>query len=313
MKKLLISFAILVPLLLLSCIDSAVSMMDPQDGSAFSEGYDNPKDAEQCHDNMRSISIGCSMFYGRNNRYPDSLSELAMINPELCTLTCPSCDLPYLYDLSSSGEVYTITCPFPSDPNHGHIINGQSSWPPDPSTWPGICHSNMRSLASACAMFYGTYNRYPYELSELGTSGIMENWDVHCPACGELYIYNTNSTGDSYSIHCPMPVDPNHGYVIDGVCYWHPDTSGGIEACRNNMRCLATAMSMFYGAYARYPYELRELGTSGIMGNWDVPCPACGEIYNYTTDSTGQTYVIQCPFPSDPSHGSIEDGITSWN
>jgi len=174
------------------------------------------------------------------------------------------------------------------------------------------CHDNMELLGTGISMFYGMTNRYPEELSELGSSGIYENWDEPCPACGELYIYDADSTGDTYSIQCPMPVDPNHGYVIDGVYYWPPDTSGSQEACRSNMRCLATGCAMFYGAYNRYPEELRELGTSGIMENWDIPCPACGEIYQYSTDSIGSTYIIECPLPWDPNHGSIEDGMTSW-
>ncbi|MCD4776927.1 MAG: hypothetical protein K8S15_12860 [Candidatus Aegiribacteria sp.] len=312
MRKLIIILTFLSLLLMFSCIDSAVSMTDPEDGSTFSTGYDNPKDEAQCHDNMKLLGTGISMFYGMNNRYPDNLSELVVVDPKLCNLTCPSCNLPYLYDLSSTGEVYTVTCPLPVRPNHGFVENGHCSWPPDPQDWPGICHSNMRTLATCCSMFYGINNRYPEELSEFGTSGIYKYWDDPCPACGELYIYETNPVGDTYSIYCPMPVDPNHGYVIDGVCYWPPDTSGNQEACRNNMRCLATGCSIFYGSYNRYPNELSELGTSGIMENWDQRCPACGELYHYSADSVTSTYLIRCPLPWDPNHGSIEDGMTSW-
>lgn len=311
MKKLIISLVLLVPLLLMSCGDSAVSMMDPEDGSTFSTGHDNPRHPAQCHDNMELLSTGICMFYGANGRFPDDLSELVIVDPKLCNLICPSCKLPYLYDLSSDGDVYTITCPLPNDPNHGHIINGHSSWPPDPSAWVGICHNNMRTLATCCAMFYGIYNRYPEELSELGTSGIYDYWDDPCPACGESYHYSSDSS-NTYSIHCPMPTDPTHGYVIDGICYWPPDTSGGQEACRSNMRSLGSGCAMFYGMEGRYPAELSELGTSGVMGNWDVPCPACGEIYHYSTDSIGSTYVVECPLPWDPNHGSIEDGMISW-
>ena len=313
MKRVTILSATLFLLLLLSCGESAVSMMDPDGANTLSTSDGNPKDAEVCHDNMGNLSTAIHMFFGMNNRYPDSIGELEMIDPKLCSLKCPSCSMLYLYDLSSSGEVWTVTCPLPVKPNHSNVVNGVSSWPPDPSEWSSICHSNMRSLASACAMFYGSENRYPDELRELGTSGIYENWDRPCPGCGELYFYDTNSIGDTYSIHCPMPVDPNHGYVIDGICYWPQDTTGSQNTCRHNMMGLASGFAMFYGSYNRYPEELSELGTSGIMGNWDVPCPACGEIYHYSTDPNGQTYLIQCPLPWDPGHGSIVDGIISWD
>lgn len=311
MNKLLVSSTLLFLLLFLSCGDSAVSMMDPDGGNTLSAPVDDPGHAEICHNNMTSLATACAMFYGKENRYPDSLIELEIIKPGLSDLTCPSCSLTYLYDLSSSGEVYTVTCPS-VNPNHGSIVNGHSTWPPDPPAWPGICHSNMTILASSCAMFYGAENRYPEELSELGTSGIYHFWDSPCPACGELYHYSTNSIGDTYSIYCPMPTDPTHGYVIDGICYWPPDTTGSEDACRSNMRCFGSAFAMFYGSYNRYPEELSELGTSGIMENWDTPCPACGDLYNYSTDSAGQTYLIQCPLPWDPAHGFIEDGIVSW-
>jgi hypothetical protein len=312
MKFIIVISVIIAVLFTLSCGDSAMSFAESEPGSTLSFTDGQPHDEKQCHDNMRNLATGMSMFYGMNNRYPDSIAELEVINPRLCELTCPSCNQPYLYSLSSSGEDYTLTCPLPVDPNHGFVESGYCCWPPDPSAWPGVCHNNMRSLATACAMFYGVYNRYPGELSELGTTGIYEHWDEPCPGCGELYDYFTDSL-TTYQIHCPMPLDPTHGYIIDGVCYWPPDTTGSQESCRSNMSCLATGMSMFYGSYNRYPLELSELGTSGIMGNWDIPCPACGEIYHYSTDPSGSTYTIECPLPWDPAHGRIVDGIPSWN
>ena len=311
MNKILIPSVLFFLLLLLSCGDSAVSMMDPDVGNTLSAPVDDPGHVELCHNNMRTIGGAIWMFYGMTNRYPDSLSELEIVEPGLCSLTCPSCDLVYLYDLSGNGDVWTITCPIPVDPNHGYMVNGQSSWPPDPPAWPGICHSNMTSLASACAMFYGSENRYPEELSELGTSGIYEFWDNPCPACGALYNYSTDLYV-TYTIQCPMPTDPTHGYVIDGVCSWPPGSGGGIEGCRSNMRSLGSACAMFYGSENRYPVHLKELEIEGIMENWDLVCPDCGELYLYYSDSPCTTYVIQCPLPDDPCHGSIEDGVVSW-
>ena len=312
MNKLFVSSAIFFLLILLSCGDSAISMMDPDGGNTLSALVDDSVHTEICHDNMEDLSSAIIMFYARTNRFPDNLNELEIIEPGISNLTCPSCSLAYLYDLSSSSFIWTVTCPLPDDPNHGYIINGQRSWPPDPQQWPGICHSNMRSLASACAMFYGSENRYPEELSELGTSGFYQFWDNPCPACGKLYKYSTNSVGDTYSIYCPMPTDPTHGYVIDGICYWPPDPGGGVEACRSNMMSLGSGCAMFFGQENRYPVHLKELGISGVMENWDLVCPDCGELYSYYLDSIDSTYVIQCPLPNDPCHGSIEDGMISW-
>ncbi len=311
MNRSVVSSVLFSLILLLSCGDSAVSMMDPEGGSTLSTGYDNAEQVTICHNNMEDLSNAICMFYGMNNRYPGSIGELEVIDPGLCSLACPTCSLTYLYDLSGSGEVYTVTCPLPVDPNHGCIVNGQSSWPPDPPDWPGICQSNMMSLASACAMFYGAENRYPEELSELGTSGIYHFWDNPCPACGELYRYSTDLYV-TYTIECPMPTYPNHGYVIDGVCSWPPGSGGGIEACRSNMMSLASGCAMFYGQENRYPEHLKELGISGVMENWDLVCPDCGELYAYHSDPPCTTYVIQCPLPDDPCHGSIEDGVVSW-
>ncbi|RKZ08077.1 hypothetical protein DRQ25_09975 [Candidatus Fermentibacteria bacterium] len=169
----------------------------------------------------------------------------------------------------------------------------------------------MVSLASACAIYFGTYNRYPEELSELGTTGIYENWDNPCPGCGELYNYSTDLYV-TYTIQCPMPTDPDHGYVIDGVCSWPPDTSGCQDACRSNMMSLFSGCAMFYGYENRYPVHLKELGISGVMENWDLVCPSCGELYAYYSDPACTTCVIQCPLPNDPGHGFIEDGCISW-
>ncbi|MFO8182642.1 MAG: hypothetical protein R6U39_00575 [Candidatus Aegiribacteria sp.] len=57
---------------------------------------------------------------------------------------------------------------------------------------------------------------------------------------------------------------------------------------------------------------IRNLPSSEISGNWDDPCPACGEIYLYWTDEEVQTYTVQCPLPLDPGHGFVHDGMVSW-
>lgn len=292
----------------LSCGDSAERIMEPRaDGS---QGYSggSPGDAQICHENMETLAQGIAMYFGMHNKYPDSIEELAEIDPEIYSLECPSCSLGYIYSREASR--YILTCPLPEEPNHGTIINGWSSWPPDPPQWPSVCHDNMLFMASACAMYYGNYNIYPEGIADLVAEGYLPV-EPECPACGEPYSYSTD-TLRTYTIQCPLPSDPNHGYVIDGVSYWPPDTTGSQDGCRSNMTSLASGMAMFYGAYNRYPEGLKELGTSGMMENWDIPCPACGEMYLYWTEEDGQIYTVQCPLPEDPGHGFVYDGMVSW-
>ncbi|OPL17599.1 MAG: hypothetical protein AVO35_09210 [Candidatus Aegiribacteria sp. MLS_C] len=246
------------------------------------------------------------MFYGLEGRYPDSLEELASVDPRLPDLVCPSCSLAYEWD-TDGFEGYLLGCPLPEDPDHGYVKDGVPYWPPDPSAWPGICHGNMTTLAAGLAQYFGMYNLYPAELEGLVAEGILDELPV-CPECGGYYLYKTDCQ-TTYTVECPLPSDPNHGWITDGECSWPPDTSGCTEACRSNMCCLATAMAMYYGKENRYPEELRDLGASGIMENWYIPCPACGRIYNYWTDAEGQTYAIYCPLPWDPGHGSVYDGM----
>lgn len=291
-----------------SCGDFAGRIMEPRaDGSQGCSGG-SPVDAQICHENMETLGEGISMFYGMFGKYPGSMEELAEMEPGLYDLECPSCSLGYIY--SHNPSRYTLTCPLPEEPNHGSLINGWPSWPPDPPQWPSVCHNNMLYMASACAMYYGQYNIYPGEIADLVAEGYFP-MEPECPACGEPYNYSTD-TLSTYTIECPLPEDPDHGFVRDGVGHWPPDTTGSQGSCRNNMTALASGMAMFYGAYNRYPEGLKELGTSGIMGNWDDPCPACGEIYLYWTDEEGQTYTVQCPLPRDPGHGFVHDGIVSW-
>jgi len=220
MKISVVPSALILLLIFLSCGDSAVSIMDPDGVNTLSAPLDDPGHAEICHSNMRVLSNAICMFYGMTNRFPDSLGELEMVEPGLCSLTCPSCSLTYMYDLSGHGEVWTVTCPLPVEPNHGNIVNGQSSWPPGSGGGIDGCRSNMRSLGSACAMFYGSENRYPVHLKELEIEGIMENWDLVCPDCGELYSYYSDPAGTTYVIQCPLPWDPGHGFIEDGCISW---------------------------------------------------------------------------------------------
>lgn len=77
------------------------------------------------------------------------------------------------------------------------------------------CRSNMRSLASAEAMFYGMNNEYG-TIDELASSGIMDNArSMVCPTSDEGYSCNASRT--TYTIRCD---DISHGSVVDGYCSW---------------------------------------------------------------------------------------------
>ncbi len=310
MKRIAAAAALFGIVLVLSCGSPSEGLMEP--GTDASQGHTvgSARDADICHGNMEALSDGVCQFYGRYNQFPENLEELSLIDPKLCSLTCPTCSLRYEYETDIEDN-FLIGCPLPQEPDHGTIENGWPSWPPNPSNWQQACQGYMRSLASGCAMYYGKYNEYPEELEDLVTEGIFQVIPM-CPACSTPYGYSRDTAGVSYTICCPLPVDPTHGYIINGVCYFPPDTTGSEAACHSNMCCLGSAMAMYYGRYNRYPEELSLLGTSGTMENWDIHCPACGKIYHYWTDEEGQIYLIQCPLPWDPGHGSIYDGMISW-
>lgn len=101
-------------------------------------------------------------------------------------------------------------------------------------TWPTItktlgeahqnqCRSNMMTLATGEAMYYGTYNEYG-SLENLVATGIMENaLDLECPTLPNG-IYEYSSTGcEQYIIACPnLPGTGifEHGFVDTGISSW---------------------------------------------------------------------------------------------
>lgn len=77
------------------------------------------------------------------------------------------------------------------------------------------CRSNMRSLATAEAMFYGMNDEYG-TIDELSSSGIMDNArSLTCPTSDEGYVCDASSS--TYTIRCS---DNSHGSVVDGHCSW---------------------------------------------------------------------------------------------
>mgnify|MGYP006278980729 CR=1 FL=1 len=185
-------------------------------GSPDSPEAGNPLDLErdseqqQCIQNMYEICYAQSMHYGMYNEYMTEIEQVYEYMGEV--LTCPSCGQAYL--LESSGERYTVTCPFPEIPNHGSY--GSNNPPPNPEV-PDIeeCRSNMLGIATAQAIYYGYNNEYAdgfYELCEVCVV------DSICPACAQTYLLDAEE--DHYRLICPCSTDPEHGSVVDGIASW---------------------------------------------------------------------------------------------
>ncbi|MCK4671184.1 MAG: hypothetical protein KAT47_01490 [Candidatus Aegiribacteria sp.] len=178
--------------------------------------YDPSEHTEICHERMINLSTACSMYYGMYGYYPDGIEDLQQFFPyPVDSIYCP---VNGNYILECDEEDCYIACPSNVIPSHGYILNGETSWPYDPSNYLEGCRNNMISLATGCSMYYAENNRFPEVLSDL--EEVMENWDLECPACASIYMYETNPEGDSYTITCPLPVDPNHGSIVDGCTSW---------------------------------------------------------------------------------------------
>lgn len=79
-------------------------------------------------------------------------------------------------------------------------------------------------------------------------------------------------------------------------------------SCRSNLRSIATGESMYYGVYNSFANAAALTAT--VMENaGNLQCPTADAGYTYTT-ATESHYQVDCPNPD--SHGSVEDGITSW-
>ena len=213
----MIRFSILlIPFIVItSCVDTGQNVTQPVTGHS-SGWHDGGSVEEICHEYLVSLGVAQSMYYGMYNEYADDIEDLQELFPfPVESIYCP---VNGEYIFSVDDESYCIACPSNVIPSHGYILNGVVSWTPDPSECFKYCQSNMRSLATACTMYYGLNNRYPEELSDL--EEVMQNWDLECPAYASIYLYETNPEGDSYTITCPLPVDPNHGSIVDGLTSW---------------------------------------------------------------------------------------------
>ncbi len=158
------------------------------------------------------------------------------------------------------------------------------------------CHENMRVIGEQQVIYYAYNGFFASSLEELGLSGTV------CPECGLEYLMEGNER--TFSIRCPLPSDPTHGSIVDGVATWTPGSSGHESECRANMRTISSQCVIFFAMNDRYPDNLDEIG----MGS--LTCPECGNPYIYNGDE--QSWYIECGKPEDPNHGYILDGVASW-
>jgi prepilin-type N-terminal cleavage/methylation domain-containing protein len=84
-------------------------------------------------------------------------------------------------------------------------------------------------------------------------------------------------------------------------------------ACQSNMRSLGSAEAMYYGRFNAYG-SVADLAASFVMENaTDMECPTSDAAYTETGGALETTYLIGCAeAPNGLTHGSIEDGIVSW-
>jgi hypothetical protein len=80
------------------------------------------------------------------------------------------------------------------------------------------------------------------------------------------------------------------------------------DACRANMRSLSTAEAMYFGQFGTYG-SWSSMASTGTMSNAaSLICPDGTSPYSLAL--TGGSYQIYCQVR--PEHGSVVDGIASW-
>ena len=86
-------------------------------------------------------------------------------------------------------------------------------------------------------------------------------------------------------------------------------------ACRSNLRSLGSAEAMYFGINGVYG-SIAQIDGSDVMGNaLEIRCPQnTANVYATVPAAPTDTYAIPCPNEGSVpvSHGSIEDGIVSW-
>jgi len=76
------------------------------------------------------------------------------------------------------------------------------------------------------------------------------------------------------------------------------------NACRANMRAIASQETIYFAQNATYTTDMTSLQMAGVM------CPSS---FAYTfTGVTTNVFNIQCPCTTPGSHGHISNGVASW-
>ncbi len=286
------SFTVIGTLILLilstACTTTGDGITSPTGTDLLNTGKGLDNSVDECRTIMMIISSQAVIFYACNGTYPNTLEEL-----DLAGIVCPGCGLPH--QMVGTDTDFFVTCPIPSLPNHGSMLNGVSSWN---QTFVDECRATMRTIASQCVIFYAINGTYPADMEELGEPYS----EMTCPECGEHY--NLKGDTEHFALDCPLPPVISHGSIVDGIVSWIGEPGNGQDACRANMRTIASQCVIFYALNSRYPKTLEEMGMAGVV------CPGC--CLDYQLIGTETDFYIGCPLPSDPSHGFIDNGISSW-
>ncbi len=80
------------------------------------------------------------------------------------------------------------------------------------------------------------------------------------------------------------------------------------NACRANMRTIASQEVIYFATSGVYTDQLADLGLTGIV------CPGANAAHTLAVADLGldpsASFTITCP--NTPSHGQIDNGIASW-
>lgn len=80
--------------------------------------------------------------------------------------------------------------------------------------------------------------------------------------------------------------------------------SAKMNACRANMRTIASQEVIYYASNRRYTTSYDNLNLTGVV------CPACEKPFVLEVYDNGDAFKVVCP--NYPSHGLIDNGIASW-
>jgi len=79
------------------------------------------------------------------------------------------------------------------------------------------------------------------------------------------------------------------------------------NACRANMRTIASQEVIYFMHHMVYTDDMAALGLSSVMCPRGIPYAVSVAEYNGVPDAS---YLIVCE--NDPTHGNIDNGIASW-